>query len=201
MRISVESNLKDLSRQVDYLEKKFIPQATVRALNRVGATAASQSRREIRKDFNMSLADFKRSEYIIEKKATKNREYYEIYFAKKSASLYQMGAVQSKTGVTVKAWGKKQRYQGAFIATMPNSKRDVFILIGGRRGAKRKVMTGKNVGKTYRPELPIKKLFGPYVPTAKRQHKLDEMVQRIVNERFPLEFGRAIKSLVGRGLR
>ena len=202
MRISVEDNLSKLSKELTSLQRQYIPKATVRALNKVGATATSHARREVRKDFNISLSDFKKSKYIIEHKATKTREYYDIFFAKKSASLYQMGAKQTPTGVTVKAWGQKQSYKGAFIAKVPNSdKKDVFIRIGGRRGPKRQVVSGANIGKTYRPELPIKKLYGPYVPTSMRQRKLKEIIDKIVDERFGLEFKRAINSLIARELK
>lgn len=201
MRIEVKDTLKELSKEVGLFQKQYIKEATTRALNKVGNTATSRSMREIRKDFNMSLGDFKQGKYIISKRATKGKQYYDIVFANKYASLFKMGAAQNKTGVTVKAWGKKQRYDGAFIATMPNGKRDVYIRIGGRRGPKRRVVSGKNVGKLYQPELPIKKLFGPYVPTSLRQRKLDEVVNAIVAERFPIEFRRAIISVQRRRLK
>lgn len=201
MRIEVKDQLKQLSKEISVFQKVFVKEATFRALNKVGATAVSRSTREIRKDFNMSLQDFKKGKYILSKRAKQNKLFYEIFFANKTASLFKMGAVQNKTGVVVKAWGEKQRYDGAFIATMPNSKRDVFVRIGGRRGAKRRVVSGKNVGKLYQPELPIKKLHGPYVPTVFRQRKLDKIVDAVVAERFPIEFRRAFESVRRRRLK
>lgn len=198
MRIEVKDNIKDIKKTLSSLEKKFVPEATVKALNKVGATALSRSKREIRKGLGMTLDQFNKGNYLTSRRARKGFEVYEINFARKTVSLYKLGASASKRGVTVKAWGRKQTYEKAFIATMPNSKRDVFVRIGGRRGAKRKVVTGANVGKTYRPELPIKLLHGPYIPTLKRQQKVDEIISKVVQERFGLEFDRALTSLFAR---
>ena len=198
MQIIVKDTLKDLSKQLAWYEKQFLPKATTRALNKVGGTVFSRAVKEVAKNMGVKQSVIRNGKFIIVSKASYKKQVFTITFKNEHLSLYKMGAAQSGGGVTVKAWGRKQNYPGAFIATMPNGKRDVFVRTNDYRGAKREVKTGKNIGKTYRPGLKIHKLYGPRVLTAYNQQRVDEVARKVVEERLPIEFIRALNSILGR---
>jgi hypothetical protein len=194
MRISVQSDLDKLAKNLSLFEKHKLPKATTRALNKIGNSATTQVKREMSKE--AGLAQNKVAPYIKTWRAAHNRPYFDINFRRSTFSLYNTyGATQNARGVTSKAWGKKKLYPGAFLAIMPNGKKDVFINVGGRRGSLREVKSGKNIGKKYRPELPLKLLYGPSLYAMRAKLGLDKKVEVLVLERFPTEFQRAIRSL------
>lgn len=200
MRIEVKDNLKELSKRLSAFEKQYIPQATVMALNKIGSTVLSESKRRLKAESGLKRLNLL-NKYVSVSRANRARPYFTIRFDRKWISMMEFDATQGAEGVLARAWGRRKMYKGAFIATMSNGKRDVFVRTGNRRGEPRRVKTGKNIGKLYRPGLPIKILYGPYLPTLKRQTKLDEMAAQVVSDRFGLEFSRAIRGAVARAFR
>lgn len=201
MRIQLDTDFTKVQRDLYRLETKTLNSAIVRALNKVGSKVHSASRKMMAKEGGIKPLK-KLDRYIKKFTAARTRQYYDIVYSKGFFSLYRdFGATQTKKGVVSKPWGQRQTYAGAFIATVGvGGHKDVFKRVGGRRGAPRRVLTGKNQGKLYRPELPIKQLFGPSVQGMYRKLKIEEMAQEIVASEYEVEFKRALRSLGVRGV-
>ena len=196
MRIQLDTEFRNLQKDLYRLETKQLNTAIVRAINKVGDRVFSASRKMMAKEGGIKPLK-KLDRYIKKFRAARNRQYFDIVYSKGYFSLYRdFGATQTKKGVQSKPWGERQTYPGAFIATVGvGGHRDVFKRIGGRRGPKRRVLTGKNIGKLYQPELPIKQLFGPSVLGMYRKLKIEDVAQKIVADDYQKEFRRALRSI------
>lgn len=120
----------------------------------------------------------------------------------KRVPLIDLGARQSKGGTSYRtAAGPRAKIREAFVQTMASGHRGVFVrsgqprTVGISQGRTRKSLwTSRGLGKTYRPRLPIRELFGPSVP----QVAGDMLEQRpetlsAVQERLAMEIDRQVE--------
>lgn len=178
--ITIQHDLKKLSRSLSTLERKVAPQATIRTLNRVAESAKVASARHIAPQMNSRQAAMKRR--IETQKATFKRLWATLVARDRALQLIEfvVGSkkpTQQKGGkrglVRVKKYGKTSTLNKAFIAPRRSgsSKTTVYI----RKDPKRK---------------PLKLLYGPGIMQLFRQRENDQVMQTTIRERFPIEFAR-----------
>ncbi|GGX01509.1 phage tail protein [Undibacterium macrobrachii] len=178
MRIDVQTNFKDVAKQINELHSDVATKATARALNSVMAQAKTAMSREIRAKFVLSAAKVNESLKI--NKAVAKGGLFEMEASLESPSqrgrslnLINFGARQTKKGVSIKISrdGGRKLIPGAFIG---NGGRTVF----------------KREGKA---RLPIKALQTIDVAQMFNVKTINKAVVDAINDRFPVIFDREVK--------
>jgi hypothetical protein len=157
--IDFSKDLKALERELTDAERKLVKPSVTSTLNRLALRARTQSRRNIAAHYRIPQKVVGPRLQI--SRAKGNRLTAFIYARVSPVPLIRLSARQTKTGVSARSG---IRVQGGFIAEMNSTHVGVFVRKGGRRGrirgqAPRRVESGKNVGKTYLPELPIQEQY------------------------------------------
>ena len=186
--ITVQHDLKKLQRDLSALERKALPQATVRTLNRVAESARVASGKHIAKQMGSRQAGVKRR--IKVQKASFKRLWATLTAHGKSLPLIEFvvgskKATQQPGGkrgrVRAKLFGKTRTYQNAFIA--PRKAGESKTTVYERKGKKR---------------LPVFMRFGPGIASLFRSKQNDAILQAKVRERFAVEFARNLAFYVER---
>lgn len=186
--VTVQHDLKKLRRQLNALETKVAPQATVRTLNRVAESAKVASAKHIAPQMNSRQAAVKRR--IFTQKATFKRLWATLVAKDRALQLIEFVVGSKKPTqqpggkrglVKAKVYGKTRTLSDAFIAPRRtgDSKTTVYI----RKSKKRK---------------PLKLLYGPGIMQLFKQRENDAIMQAKVKERFPIEFARNLKFYINR---
>jgi hypothetical protein len=167
MELSVKHDLEQFQKNLTDFQKKQLPKATWWALNQTGARVGRQMVKEVAKDAGMSQKDLKRRGFYATARAKLKDLAFEVRSRYGAIPLKDFKPVQTKVGVSAKAWGKRKVYEGAFI--VDSIGRHVFK----RRTAKR---------------LPIDKLHGP-IPlktfeAITTQQRAVELIRRTFPERL-----------------
>lgn len=157
---------------------KVREKATVRAINKTAEQVKVQASREIRDaGYNLKIAKIKKA--ITLRRASKTELVAVLRATGKPVGLINYSARQTKAGVSVQVKNGRKLISGAFIATMPNGHKGVFV----RKGhGHRKVVKG---GKTTWSGLPIDELFGPSIPSAFMNKVVQDALRSAVREKFP----------------
>lgn len=178
IKINVQA---DISRALDKLArvpKEVEAKALPRALNKTADQAKVQASREIREaGYNLKAAAIKKAINI--KRANKGQLVAVINAAGKPIALINYSARSTKAGVSVSVKNGRKNLRGAFIATMPNGHTGVFERVGTQH---KKVDAN---GKVQWRGLPIKELFGPSIPSAFMNEKVQSALVAKVREAFP----------------
>lgn len=186
--ITIQHDLKKLKRQLNALETKVAPQATIRTLNRVAESAKVASARHIAPQMNSRQAAVKRR--IETQRATFKRLWATLVARDRALQLIEFVVGSKKPTqqpggkrgqVKAKVYGKTRTLTDAFIAPRRtgDSKTTVYI----RKSKKRK---------------PLKLLYGPGIMQLFRQKENDAIMQATVRERFPIEFARNLAFYINR---
>lgn len=186
--ISIEHDLKKLRRQLGTLEVKAVPQATVRTLNRVAESAKVASAKYIAPQIGSRQAVIKRR--IEARKATLQRLWATLVAHGRPLQLIEFvvgskkptQANGGKRGlVKTKIFGRQKTYLKAFIAP--------------RRAGDSKTAMYIRKGKTRKP---VRMMFGPGIEQLFKRRENNEIMQKTVRERFPIEFARNLAFYVER---
>ena len=168
-KISIESELKQLSKQFTALEREAYPQAVARSINRVASSAKSASGKHIAPLMNAKQADIKRNMMI--EKAYKNKLWVSITAIGKPLKLIAFKARTTAKGVVSKAWGVSKLYRGTFIAPV-------------KHGSSSKTVYARKT----KHSLPVKALYGPGIAQLFKRRENIEIMQSTVKQRFATEF-------------
>lgn len=186
--MTIQHDLKKLKQQLNTLETKVAPQATIRTLNRVAESAKVASARHIAPQMNSRQAAVKRR--IETQRATFKRLWATLVARDRALQLIEFVVGSKKPTqqpggkrglVKAKVYGKTRTLTDAFIAPRRtgDSKTTVYI----RKSKKRK---------------PLKLLYGPGIMQLFRQKENDAIMQATVRERFPIEFARNLAFYINR---
>lgn len=143
IKFDVRPDFRAMRRTLTDLQRKKLPQATARALNKTVMEVRTEARREIRKTRKLPVRVINASLKV--RKAHKSRLVATITASGEPIPLRDYGATQRRKGVTVNVSGRRKIVKDAFIVDKIG--RHVFKRVGHAR-------------------LPIKKLYGPSLPTA-----------------------------------
>jgi hypothetical protein len=178
MQISIKTNFPDVQRRIDTLRAEIVQQATVRAVNGTLAQAKTRMSRAIRAEFNIKAekvnaslrierASYRGGVYRIEGKLESPTK------RGRSINVINFEARKTGQGVSVKILRKGGRkvIKGAFIG---NDGRTVF----------------KRVDKARLPIVAVQTIDVQQMFTTKR---INELVVRMINEKFPEIFDREVR--------
>lgn len=186
--ISVENDLKKLRQSLSALEKRAVPQATARTLNRTAESVKTASVRHIAPQLGSKQAGIKRR--IETRKASLQKLWSALVASGRQLQLIEfvVGSkkpTQQKGGkrglVRTKVFGKQKTYQKAFIA--PRRKGDSKTTLYVRKGKARK---------------PVRMMFGPGIKEFFKQKEIDNLMQTKAKEVFPVEFLRNLAYYVNK---
>jgi len=186
--ITIQHDLKKLRRQLNALETKVAPQATVRTLNRVAESAKVASAKHIAPQMNSRQAAVKRR--IVTQKATFKRLWATLVARDRALQLIEFVVGSKKPTqqaggkrglVKAKVYGKTRTLGKAFIAPR-------------RSGSSKTTVYIRKTGKRH----PLKLLYGPGIMQLFKQRENDAIMQAKVKERFPIEFARNLKFYINR---
>jgi hypothetical protein len=156
-----------------------VPEATVRALNKMADQVKVSASREIRAaGYGLKAADIKKALKV--RRASKDNLTATVVASGRPLPLMQYGARQTSKGVSVNVSKGRKVIAEAFIATMPSGHKGVFVREPGARH--KKVGQGKQASWH---ALPIRELFGPSVPGVLSNDAIQGAIQSLIMEKFP----------------
>lgn len=167
--ISIESNLKQLQKQLNALEQQAYPKAVTRTLNRVVSSTKVASSKHIAPLMNAKQSDIKRR--MAEDKAYPKKLWASIIASGNALKLIAFKARQTARGVVAKAWGVNKLYKGTFIAP-----------------AKRGSSTNAVYVRKTKHSLPVKQLYGPGIAQLFKRQENITIMQDTVRMRLATEF-------------
>lgn len=178
--VTIQHDLKKLRRSLTALEVKAAPQATVKTINRVAASAKVASAKHIAPQLGSRQAGVKRRIAI-------RRASFKMMWATLVASGRQLQLIEYVVGskkptqqaggkrgpVKTKVFGKSKTYKKAFIAPIRSgsSKTTVYT----RKGKSR---------------LPVRMMHGPGIKETFKRNANRAVMEAKVRERLPIEFAR-----------
>ncbi len=175
--VTVTSNVRSVVMDMRVGSSEMAP-AVVRALNKMAAQVKVQSAREIRGvGYNLKISVIKKA--IDVRRAGLGNLKSSVVAKGRPIPLMNYGARQTAKGVSVQVLKGRKVINEAFIATMGNGHKGVFVRAGAGH---KKVM--KN-GKASWHGLPIRELFGPGVPDGLANKAVQDVLQRFVDDKFP----------------
>jgi len=182
MNVSVESNIKALSRRWRGVQKKTVKKATVTALNKMGKEVFGKAVKELSAVTGIKPQKKVRAKMKLYKASGRQLD-VRIRINGKYLNLIEFSAKQTKKGVRHKAWNRAQIADGAFIAS-------------GRNSGKQLVFARKS-----KERLPIRGLVGPSLPNEYFKSGVNKNMDRLVGKRFNILFERALEFQFQRAMR
>ena len=180
MQISIKSDIKSVMRDLDAIERKVLPRALDRSINRIGGTANTLLRRGIAKEAGITQAKLKTRGFFSQVRSTIRTLTFSLIVKYGSIPLKDFNPRQTKQGVTAKAWNTRKVYDGAFV--VDSLGRHVFV----RKTKKR---------------LPIKKLYGPIPARLAEEDSITSSIQSMIKQKLPTELFRNIEYYARRELK
>lgn len=190
-RVNVQADVSGLMAQFDDI--KDPRPAVSRAINKTLTTTRAKTAKAIRDaGYKIKAAEIKAG-ISINRRATKSLLVGYVDAKGKPIPLIKYGAREDRRpggGVSVDVLAGRKLIAGAFIATMPNGHKGVFVRIGSTAHTALR-MTGKHSGirrgKTqYKHGLPIQELYGPSVMAAFKNGNVQEAMESVARARFPI---------------
>lgn len=215
MEVSVKSNVKLVSKSLKNYEKKQLPPAVSRALNRTLRGTVTDTKRLIAKEINLTQADIAKEIYV--KKATgKTGNAYKATMVvrggyKRNLASFK-GTSKAGKGLAGKIWKKRTKYPGAFLWVRKIGSGGVaetaFIRVKGAKKvvpnkgsyAGRKIKRGPRKGQALKRQ-PIKPIYGDSVVNIfvreGRGGSVRKALLKTIPARFDVELGRQIARIRG----
>lgn len=172
MQLNIESDLRKLSKQLSAVERKVLPKATNRSLNRVGSKVDTQVRRYVSKKVGVSQKMLKHRGFFARISSNMKTLTTTIRVMYGAIPLADFNPRQTKQGVTAKAYGKRKVYNNTFI--VESLGRHVFV----RQGKER---------------LPIQKIYGPNPASIAKSAELDVILRKVISENLGKEMDTNIR--------
>lgn len=186
--INIQHDLKKLQRDLNALEYKAAPRATVRTINTLAERAKTVSAKHIAGELGSRQAGVKRR--IITRKANFKQLWATLVAHGRSLQLIEFVVGSKKPTqqaggkrgpVRTKVMGKRKSYSHAFIAPRRkgSSKTTVYVRKGKARS-------------------PVRMMFGPGIEALFKARKNDKLMQQVVRDSFVAEFARNLAFYVKR---
>ena len=167
LEINVQTNVRELSRNLTDLAKKQIPRAANRTLNRVGGAASKAALRDVAEQAGTTQKRVRQGGFWVNLRSRARTLVYTIKVRYGAIPIKAFQPRQTKQGVTAKAWGRRELYKSAFKSDK----------LGGH------VFVRKGKGR-----LPIKKLWGPQPSRLALSDQTQRKIVTVLDERFAREF-------------
>lgn len=215
MEVSVKTNVKLASKSLKNYEKKQLPPAVTRALNRTLRGTVTDTKRLIAKEINLTQAEIGKEIHV--RKATgKTGNAYRAKLTVKGGFKRNLasfkGVRPTKKGLSGKIWKKNTKYPGAFIwkrkIASGNTAETAFHRVKGAEKVVskqghykgRKITRGPRKGKAIKRQ-PIKPIYGDSVINIfvreGRNGSVRKALLKTIPARFDVELGRQIARMRG----
>jgi hypothetical protein len=190
--ITVTSNVRQVVEGMRGLARDVPDKAVVRALNKVADQAAVQLARSIQSvGYKLKSSAVKKRLSVT--KASSGRLTARISATGRPVPLTEYGARETAKGVSVNVLNGRKLIPHAFIATMPNGRKMVCIR---EQNARHKKV--RKAGKWVWEGLPIKVLYGPSVADAASNTRVQQDVERFIDDKFEALLRHEVSFLMGR---
>ena len=184
VRGSMDSVIADLRK----VQREVIDVAVPRTLNKVADQVKTAAAREMRAaGYNLKISEIKKGLKVT--RAAPGRLNAAVRAAGRPIPLINFAGRATAKGVSVNVLHGRKVLTEAFIATMPNGHKGIYVRVGKRHQKVSKKGTPIWSG------LPIKQLYGPSIPDGLANQIVQEALQRLVEEKFPEILRQQIKRL------
>ncbi|WP_025041018.1 phage tail protein [Nitrosospira briensis] len=188
IKVSVKADISKALAKLGNVPKEVMDKAVPRALNKIAAQVKTQTSRSIRDaGYGLKVYVIKKQLYI--RRARPGDRLAKVGARSAVVPLIDYGARAVKAGVSVNVKNGRKIIAGAFIATMPNGHKGVFVRTGA--GHKLRVKNGMRVWSG----LPIRQLYGPSVPAAFVNDIVQAALKRKIIDNFPRIFEHEVRYL------
>lgn len=174
IELDIKADIKQVERHLTRTQRKHIPKATVRGLNRAITKVRTETRRDLSKRMGLPQKRIKDS-FILSKAAPTRLSATLLGVGRPIRLIHFKGTRQTRQGVKSSAYGVRRLYHGTFITAVGR---------GGHRGV------FKRVGKA---RLPIRELYGPGVPQSMSEEAVERNMHKTGRLTFVKEFIRQLK--------
>ena len=181
IKMSMQSNIREVTARIGEVGRNIEDKATMRAINRAVDAVATEANREIRKVYNIKARDVRAA--ISKHKAKKTQAVLtgEVVFKGRRMNLADFGGrwsrKQAGASVQVLVDGPRKIIPGTFIGTNSHS---------GFRGIFRRV------GKA---RYPIVNLRSISIPQTVRNKRVDAAIRRVASDTFRKNFAQQLQYL------
>lgn len=175
MKIDIKGDVAAARRRLNDTQRRILPAATNRALNRTGDHANTLTVRELAGVTGLKQKDVRAA--MTRTRSNFSNLTYRLAAIGKALNLIRFGARQTKKGVSASAWGARKVYKGTFIA---NQGRTVFV----RESAKR---------------LPIRPVHGPSLPREFARADFMARLKEAVSIKWRAEFTAQLNYYLNKG--
>ena len=166
MQINMTSNIKDVQKQLNALERKVLPKATNRSLNRVGGKVNTQVLRYVSKKVGLPQKALKQRGFFARVNSNLKTLTTQIRVIYGAIPLKDFNPRQTKQGVTAKAWGKRKVYKNTFISEELGH--PVFV-------------------RETKERAPMKKIHGPNPASVAKSPELNMIISKVVADNLGKE--------------
>jgi len=174
--VSVKADVEAVREMIGKARNGVVNRATASALNKAAKNVQVEASKQIRQYRHLPAATVKKALTII--KAIPGRLSATIIASGRPIPLKQYGAHTTKSGVTV--------------TVMPESGSKVVTAFGNK--AFQAPVYGDNVFvRTSQKRLPIKKLYGPSIPTAMVKDSVESALRVSAGDNWPKRFKEELK--------
>lgn len=182
LTIDVRADIERAVRSLTEVQRKIVPTAASRALNKTAAQAKTQAAREIRNQYNISTRIIGRHIHL--HRATPATLTASVSAEGEKLPIVAFGARQTKRGVTAQIKrGARRLIRSAFVATLRSGHRGVFAR--GQYAGRGFVRRTRRIRPYPKPDLPITELFTVGVPQGFSNRLVLEALERKVRDKFP----------------
>ncbi len=153
--LNIQHNIKQVTKQLNNIQRKAIPRVTVRSLNKTGVTVNKEAVKRVRAETKLPAKRIKAKLNI--KRARRGQFQWTLIGLRGTtniiewvpASKRQVGAYRKKLGVRSRAWGKTKTYPGTFIAGGKNSGKLLVYVRDPNKPSGIKAVQGPNVRQAF----------------------------------------------------
>lgn len=181
LRLDVRADLSEVRRMHKQMTGSKVPNAAARAINKTLGNVRTESVSQIRKERALSAKTVR--EALALQRASRARLYGALIASGKPIPLRDYQARQTKRGVTVRV--------------SPGS-RKLVVHAGNKAFELQKF--GKHVyARVGKERLPIKKLFGPSIPSTFLKDKVVAAMDKVAGSNWPKRFAEELAYELSRG--
>ncbi len=190
--IEFKDEIKRAKKILKGYQRKVIPRAAVRALNRTAITVRKEAKKELPKQMGIKQAHIRDAFYLTKANLSRMQSIVGVRFKPLALTKFK-NTRQLKRGVTSKAWGTRKLYPHAFIAQMNSGHKGVYLSARGmgRKGRISNVKYSEG-GHRYRSAKIVKQLYGPSPSRAFAEKEMEKVNNMIARKRFGVVFQQEI---------
>lgn len=190
--------VESLRRKFAHLGDEVFPSALARAINRVSNTIKSRSAKDIAEATGLKPSSVRRR-IVFRKRATKSDPSAVLEMSGSPFNLVEFvsGAKEPRSprgGVTAKAWGRRRKYPGVFLARMPNGQVIAVQRSAPGRARTKLIRQGRWAGKSPHVEA----VFGAGIAREAANPVLAYEREKTYAERMPIELSHEIDFAIKR---